>query len=522
MSLTLHVRDDGTVHLNDAPVEVPSGVSPFRAGIDAAKRAAATMNEEIVPLTARTDAETFELLIVRGAVVDAESVRAADPDSIAVKLPTPAPAPTLPENATDDQRLDERVDEAVAVPVASKGEYEPKEPARNAVPRRAVLAGALAIGGGFGVWALTRQSSPAPVPVASTTEPVPSLPGGQDAPGGWSERASWVVTDIADPRPSLVTHEGLVIALTQPSGTGTLRLSAMRAANGKPVWHAPLDAGVTVTAGPTLVAFSGEARVVVATQDDVLTWDASSGNLRSKTALPSDANNVTTSAFGVWTNHDKQRQHKALIDGTFKSFTLPKDSAPLGVHGKQLLAADAKGQVWKLTAGKATGKPTKLSGPKGYSPGTVILTTEDLLIIGWNKDRKLALRAYALTDLKPKWTTKAQSGWQGFLPITAVSPDRSWAIVANRVVDLSNGTIHAIASKWSTVGISDTHAWGDDGSVILTCTKDGRVLPAAQPPTKVNTALISGGTRDHVLVTGSIGTTSTLYSLRRAAEGKVS
>ena len=114
MSLTLHVRDDGTVHLNDAPVEVPSGVSPFRAGIDAAKRAAATMNEEVVPLTARTDAETFELLIVRGAVVDAESARAADPDSIAVKLPTPAPAPTLPENATDDQRLDERVDEAVA------------------------------------------------------------------------------------------------------------------------------------------------------------------------------------------------------------------------------------------------------------------------------------------------------------------------------------------------------------------------------------------------------------------------
>lgn len=86
MSLTLHVRDDGTVHLNDAPVEVPSGVSPFRAGIDAAKRAAATMNEEVVPLTARTDAETFELLIVRGAVVDAESARAADPDSIAVKI----------------------------------------------------------------------------------------------------------------------------------------------------------------------------------------------------------------------------------------------------------------------------------------------------------------------------------------------------------------------------------------------------------------------------------------------------
>ena len=515
MSLTLHVSDDGTVRLNGAPVEVPSGVSPFRAGIDAAKRAAAATNEEIVPLTARTDSETFDLLVVRGAVVDAESARAADPDSIAVKLPTPAPAPTQPETAPADQPLDERVDGPVAAPFASAAERSP-----GAVPRRALLAGALAVGGGLGVWALARKSPSTPAPAASTTRPTPALPGGQDAPGGWSEHASWVVNDVADPRPSLAMHEGLVIALTQPSGTGTLRLSAVRAANGEPVWNAPLDAGVTVTTGPTLVTLSGEARVVVATQDDVLTWDASSGKPRSKIALPSDTNNVTTSAFGVWTNHDDQRQHKALIDGAFKSFTLPKDSAPLGVLGKQLLAADAKGQVWKLTAGKATGKPTKLSGPKEHSAGAVILATKDLLITGWNKDRKLTLRAYNLTDLKPKWTTKAQSGWQGFLPVTGVSPDRSWAIVANRVVDLSNGTIRTIASKWSTVGISDTHAWGDDGGTILTCTKNGQLLPAAQPPTKVNTALVSGGAPEHVLVTASVGSSSTLYSLPRSSEGK--
>lgn len=516
MQYHLRVDADGAM-INGVAVPVPEGSDPHsaasRAVIAAARRE--HPHDRLVPVLAETPQGAWRMAVVDGHLLPLEDAqRQQETASVTRVSPMDSPAPGT----------------ARAQPTPTRGGpllgYDP--PDRAGVSRRQVLLGAGGIGvlalGGIGTSALTKRSAPSSSasgpPTPTTRKQIPALPDGQDAPGGWSTDAAWALEDIADPRPSLAMHEGLVIALTQPSGTGTLRLSAVRAANGKPVWNAPLDAGVTVTTGPTLVTLSGEARVVVATQDDVLTWDASSGKLRSKIALPSDTNNVTTSAFGVWTNHDEQRQHRALIDGAFQSFTLPKDSAPLGVLGKELLAADAKGQVWKLTAGKATGKPTKLSGPKDHSAGAVILATKDLLITGWNKNRKLTLRAYNLTDLKPKWTTKAQSGWQGFLPVTGVSPDRSWAIVANRVVNLSNGTIRTIASKWSTVGISDTHAWGDDGGTILTCTKNGQLLPAAQPPTKVNTALVSGGTPEHVLVTASVGSSSTLYSLPRLSEGK--
>ncbi|QEH94813.1 hypothetical protein FV141_14415 (plasmid) [Dermacoccus abyssi] len=173
--------------------------------------------------------------------------------------------------------------------------------------------------------------------------------------------------DIADPRPSLAMHDGLVITLTQPAGTGILTLTAVHAETGERAWSSPLPQGTTVTAGPSLITLEGAARVVVATQDAVLAWDAVTGKQHVKVAVPSDAASVTTSAFGVWSNHSGQRR-RALIGGTFQPFTLPKGTSPLGVLERQLVVADTKGQVWKLSAGKAAGKPTKLQGPKDGHP----------------------------------------------------------------------------------------------------------------------------------------------------------
>lgn len=511
MQYHLRVDADGAT-INGVAVPVPEGSDPHsaasRAVIAAARRE--HPHDRLVPVLAETPQGAWRMAVVDGHLLPLEDAqRQQETASVTRVSPMDSPAPGT----------------ARAQPTPTRGGpllgYDP--PDRAGVSRRQVLLGAGGIGvlalGGIGTSALTKRSAPSSsasgAPTPTTRKQIPALPDGQDAPGGWSTDAAWALEDIADPRPSLAMHDGLVVTLTQPAGTGILTLTAVHAETGERAWSSPLPQGTTVTAGPSLITLEGAARVVVATQDAVLAWDAVTGKQHVKVAVPSDAASVTTSAFGVWSNHSGQRR-RALIGGTFQPFTLPKGTSPLGVLGRQLVVADTKGQVWKLSASKAAGKPTKLQGPKGWSPGTVVLATDALLVTGWNRDQQLALRAFDLTTLKPRWTTRPQRGWQGFLPVIGVSPDRSWAIVANRTVDLRTGAIQTIAAKWSTVGISDTHAWGDDGRVILTCTKTGHLVHASHAPTKVDTALISGGTADHVLVTGSIANNSTLYCLPRA------
>lgn len=467
------------VTLDGEAVAVEGDADPYRAGLNAAHAAAARDLPTGAPAFVHAVSEQGEWhLVLR--------------DGAAHVRPRPGSAP--------------------AASVASSLTATP--PRDRTVTRRALLGGGVGVLAVAALGAALMPTEPhnAPPSPRQAAPSVPSLPDGQEVPSGWSSTPTWAIEGVTDAKPSLAVHDTTVVVATQPAGTGRVRLVAVNAENGRRVWNADLASGAIVTAGPLMLARDQRRVAIVATEDELLGWDTADGRLTLSVKLPRHGARVSATPLGVWVE-DTRNTLFGLGSKELKRYEIPKDAQPLGMVGEQMVAASNDGHVWKLTSGKKPGKPTTLSGPKGYSAGAPVIVTRDLFAVGWNKDGAVALRAYTLDSLKEAWTSSDETGLHAFMGLCTVTPSEQWAVVDNRLVDLHTGHTRTLASRWTTTTISDTYAWGSDGRTVLTSTASGEILPAKPSTTGASPITLSGGAAGRLIVTGSVDNDHTLYAL---------
>lgn len=385
----------------------------------------------------------------------------------------------------------------------------------SAPSRRALLLGAGALGVGAGLWAWAGASDDAKKPSATPgTTPTFSLPDGQSPPSGWSPKATWRIENIADPKPQIDVRDGLFAVLTQPPGTGATVVTVASSRDGRVRWNSSLAVGETVTGGPFMMRRDGRHLVLVVTLTRLLGWDLGSGRKLIEQKLPVEGGAVGASRLGPWIAGGGNR-YDALTKAGLRPFDIPAKTFCFGTIDDRMLVVDLDAQVYKLESGKPKPKPTKLAAPKDTGHAGVVTVTDRILVMAWSTWGGLMLRAYELPNLEVLWTTPSQPSWQGSLGTTRVAPSAGWATVGNRHVDLTTGKVKVIAAKWAPIAISDTHAWGSDGTYVLACDSTGRLVSGRpEKPASQTVNVVAGESGNALVVTAAYGT-PTMYSLPR-------
>lgn len=494
--LHLVVDEGGRALVDGQPLVIDEGSDPAAALVNHAQQQAAQDGALLAHLRDAQGMDTWLRFDRDGT---------AEPVAAPTHLEPPSPTEARPSALT---RWDTSPRRQSAAPASA--------PSRRALLVGGSAAAALLVGGG--VWAATRHDGTEP---ASNTTPAPrrtaDLPSGQYAPAGWSDQPRWSLSDVDDPRPLVPTRGTTGLVVTRPPGTGALRLVSFDVRTGTPRWNHDLAVGTTVTDGPYLLQHDGRLLALVATERHIQTWDAETGKDPHTYSLPRENARVGVSPLGPWAEGGGRRFY-GLIGQAMRPVDIPKNASCFGTVGNAMLALNTQGEAWKLEPGKPQPKkPTKLAGIKGFDPGAVAVITDDLLVMAWNKGPRTKLRAYHLDSLKPSWTTDEGTRWAASLGTAQTSPDQTWATVDNRLLDLRTGRIRTIAAKWRPAAISNTHAWGDDGTYTLTCDRSGRLLntkPSHYDQTQ--TVHVVAGIDDLAVAVSGIGNTNTLYGLGRA------
>lgn len=517
MHYVIEVADEYHATLNGQPLNVPAGMSASSAALRAAELTAQrdVPADTIATLHAMTPEDSYDLAILNGKAMSVDAAHAALAPHQAQEAPLPpteadqAPAAALGEQWQNSEP--QHPEPALTEPTST--------PHQGQVNRRALLAGggaALLLAGIAGV-ALTRGEGQHKPPAKASSTPTPALPllSGQSAPAGWRQTAVWKIENVADPHPRVAVMEHRLYVVTIPPGTGTQALLCADARTGQPIWQRALTPTDVLTDGPHLITHRGRKNLAIATQTHLIAWDARSGKETVRAKLPQEGAVVGFSARGPWVHIEGQRY--AALDGSrLVTHALPKGSAPYGVlDDGRLIAVNGKNEMRLLTAGKEHPAVKKLSSPKGSTPGAVVTVTDDLFVTSWNNGKETRLRAYELTTGQEKWTTTPQSRWGAFIGTTLVAPDQTWATVDNRTVDLTNGNVHVMAAKWTPQAISDTWAWGSDGTFTLTTDRRGKIV-SPTPKKDGSTPLEPKGGADALLyAAGSIDTATTLFAVTR-------
>lgn len=388
----------------------------------------------------------------------------------------------------------------------------------GAPSRRALILGAGALGvgaAGAGLWAWAGASDDAKKPSKTTaTTPTFRLPDGQSPPSGWSPEATWRIENVADPKPQIDVRDNHFAVLTQPPGTGTTTVTVASSRDGRVRWHSSLAVGESVTGGPLMMRRDGRTIVLVVTMTRLLGWDLVTGRKLMETKLPVAGGAVGFSRLGPWIAGGGNRYY-ALVGSRLRPFDIPAKSFCFGTVRDRMLVVAPAAQVFKLESGKPKLKPGKLAAPKGTGYAGVVAVTERILVMAWSTWGGLMLRAYDLASLKVLWTTPAQPSWQGSLGTTRVAPSEGWATVGNRHVDLTTGRVRVIAAKWAPIAISDTHAWGSDGTYVLACDSTGRLVSGRPEAPATQTVNVVAGVGGNALVVTDAYGTPTMYSLPR-------
>ncbi|CAM2920703.1 WD40 repeat domain-containing protein [Dermacoccus abyssi] len=388
-------------------------------------------------------------------------------------------------------------------------------PSRRALLVGGSAIGALALAGGGWALATAGDDERPPEPASSTPSRSVVLPNGQNAPAGWLEQAVWSVEDVADPKPQVDVRDGMFAVLTQPPGTGAVEVVVAGARDGRRRWSKTLEVGEIVTDGPFILNRDGKLIVFVATPKRLLGWELRTGVSFADHAFTTEDASVGFGLLGAWIGTGGRRFYGLTKKG-LAPFDIPDKASCFGTIGDRMLVVDSGAQAWKLESGKPEPEPVKLQGPKDATPGGVVAVTDEVLVLAWNTWRNVALRAYDLETLKPRWTTPSEPRWEAYLGTARIAPDQTWATVGNRRVDLTSGKASVIAAKWTPVAISDGFAWGDDGSYILACDRSGELVSGKPTHRSNETVIVVAGYGDQAFATSAAYGTPTLYSLNRA------
>ena len=495
------VVDGGRALVDGTPLELPPGADPAAALVAHAQDRARIEGPVLAHLRDGAGTDVWVNVGADGAVTPAEEPN-LDSD------PVSAPPTALSAWSTEPRQPGGRG-------WSNRFKRDDVAPSRRALLVGGSAIGALALAGGGWALATAGDDERPPEPASSTPSRSVVLPNGQNAPAGWLERAVWSVEDVADPKPQVDVRDGMFAVLTQPPGTGAVEVVVAVARDGRRRWSKTLEVGEIVTDGPFILNRDGKLIVFVTTPKRLLGWELRTGVSFADHAFTTEDASVGFGLLGAWIGTGGRRFYGLTKKG-LAPFDIPDKASCFGTIGDRMLVVDSGAQAWKLESGKPEPEPVKLQGPKDATPGGVVAVTDEVLILAWNTWRNVALRAYDLKTLKPRWTTPSEPRWEACLGTARIAPDQTWATVGNRRVDLTSGKASVIAAKWTPVAISDGFAWGDDGSYILACDRSGELVSGKPTHRSNETVIVVAGYGDQAFATSAAYGTPTLYSLNRA------
>lgn len=343
-------------------------------------------------------------------------------------------------------------------------------------------------------------------PTAAVAEPAPSptelpvLP-----PDGWSTRATWSVPLASLTRTAVVTHDGIVLAVTADD-----RLTAHDAATGVALSRGKLDGAFK--AGPVLTRVDDQ-QVVAAVTSRHLYWWPDARNLADvrQVALTSRAQVSFAGSSPLVT---LPGQHAAtVVAGQLSDRTIPAGAQAIRADGPTVTALDAVGRLWRLSKSEPyVPAPTSaLKAPQRGQVPTLLGSTGSYLMVGWRPVAGGTSGSLAIVNLAGQTvathTTAALRAGDDWVAGSraAVAAGHAFTASSPRIVPISDTT-------WRSVRIVNDTIYGTTGGRdSATLDPDSGKVVRQQNPTAA--APLAADT-DHAYVAADTPDGPVLYALQ--------
>lgn len=402
----------------------------------------------------------------------------------------PLPGPALVLRRDDAHDANSRVGGGPdAVPLPSDPLFRHARPAEIRLGMRALVVGlvtlVLVVALGLAMVMGRGSSIEAAAPATSSAFPG-SPPDGMSAP-------EWATPPL-DPRAeSPVVDEGRALAYV----TADHHIAAS-GVDGALRWSTDLPSG-DVERGPALTTVGGAAALVTHVGGRLIAHAVSDGRIIVDTPMPHGA---SVSFAGTAPLLDLDPQTAGILTPS----GLSRISVPAGLRP---LSADSAGTVLAAApqgwCDLRPDTPAPPLTPWEHLPGTdpratpVAVIGTSVLLLGPGDHPWIEVQHRA-PGMKPLFRAPLEpaSGSSGM--VWAPAPDRSWGILGSNLVDLEAGRVVGLGRWGTTLAITDSHAYGDDGSTVRIAGPE-----RAPEPVRVRSALVESDAVSGVFTRSKVG-----------------
>lgn len=457
------VEGDGTqqVYVNGQHVPVPDGMTPYRAGIEAASQEAAKQIGGAVRVNATTsNGKRFRLVV--------------QDDGTVFELPD-----------------------------------KPSRRRRSKVLPAVIAVGALTMTTAIGGAVILARSRHATTPTATqpATAPPAELP---VVPAtGWSSHARWAsapllgTTDHATP---VVAGNTVVVPTTDG-------LDAISVSTGETAWSSSLPN--QLSAGPTHTYLENGPRIVAQSQNQLLWWPETGATDPQTIDLPEGSQLSFEGASPLVQINDT---HAATIGatGAVQQRVVPTGATALAANTDgSVTAASDSGMWWHLTNPDVArdGKPLSPPSAKAH-PAKVMGYLSHYLIMLWQTPgAHTSAPTYTAViyddthNMRPLRTVKIGTD----IPTWTASPSRSWGILGHTLIDLKRRKAHNLGTAWSTTSCNNIQCYSSNGSSASAVDHQGRVSSSNSDGTPPAWVLNDGSGLIYGQENGTDSTTSHIY-----------
>lgn len=336
---------------------------------------------------------------------------------------------------------------------------------RRWIPLAAATLAVALSGATIGIVLATRAPVDAKTPTATTViassrptaQPTeyPQLP-----PVGASTHARWAFGPLADSSAIVQFANGEVVVRTAD------HLTLLDPSTGTPAWTAEVPDNTT---GPWITSVGGQQAVVTGTTvNTTVTWRPLT-DLNEAHVVPVDASAVITPLPGGLLFNGRDQRVGLLAGDSLTTRLLPAGSAPVGVDGTTVLAADGR-QLWRLDRDQPqTPEPLQLQAPGARAqPGTSAAWRGGRLLTFWTlpgtANGGIPRTLAALHDGRGKLVKVIPVQAQAAALDQVKTPDQRYTLLSDgSVVDHGRAALIPAAGAWQGTTLVSSTLFGRSG-----------------------------------------------------------